>query len=202
MAFMRYFYTSDPTPNIDFPVGMGAPNHRDDVMLVQALMISAVIYANQDTNRSVDISLSGFHVDGLYGPRTQKALGELAARNGYAFTNRSNGRGWIMPLRSQAGLLYDSHDAMQYLAWHAVLSQWYGGEDSPPGSGYSDADRGVPLSSLPGFEMYALDMPPELRHALMRPRKVARYYAQAHRGHASSKGHRHGSKHDGGLIDL
>lgn len=89
---------TSPVVNVDYPVGGSAPNRRDDVMLVQGLLLTwawNLELSDCRPNPVKDIDLNAFRVDGNFGDRT-KALLRL-----YVSRIRASGgsaEGWIMPL--------------------------------------------------------------------------------------------------------
>jgi hypothetical protein len=74
-------------PSVDYPVGMGGTNRRDDVMLVQSLLNGRLsLYQVQKTSnvdyRTAYMFQHGLKVDGKWGVKSQRAWDALRRING------------------------------------------------------------------------------------------------------------------------
>ncbi len=164
--------SSSPTVNIDYPVGAGATNRRDDVMLVQGLLLTWAwerqLFATEHggSNPVKAFDLNAFRVDGHFGDKTRQLLRLYATRR----PGVRLGGSWIDPLHIEviqsAGKPFNYQTGSNVLGDLAQVSLFF----LP---GYVDTARG----KYQPFGLFCLgwDMPPTLAASLARRQSKPHY---------------------------
>ena len=83
--------------NIDYPVGLGAPNKHDDVALVQGLLMTWTwqhILDGPKSDGANTIDINTFKLDGRFGHETHVLLRTFTAEQRVSLKSP----GWVMPL--------------------------------------------------------------------------------------------------------
>jgi hypothetical protein len=71
---------TDTFANIDMPVGVGKPNNRDDVLVVQGLLFIVFTRGSLTTLFGVPKGVTGFRVDGTMNDTTAALINAFKAR--------------------------------------------------------------------------------------------------------------------------
>ncbi len=97
MAFV--LTSTSAVVNVDYPVGGGAPNRPDDVMLVQGLLLSWAWWTELSSagkaNAVRKFDVNSLKIDGHFGPQT-RALLRLFVTNRRA--HGGSAEGWVFPM--------------------------------------------------------------------------------------------------------
>lgn len=111
MAFTLLF-AGLPFPSLDYPVGDGARNVRDDVMLVQVWLGNIAKYSATGAagarevsflKRIADVDIGKFQADGVCGHQTRVML--RAFVHAFAPVRDPGGKAWVLPFEVKPGTL-------------------------------------------------------------------------------------------------
>lgn len=167
-----------PIVNVDYLVGGSAPNRRDDVMLVQGLLLTwawdtelSASERNGTPSTAKDIDLNAFRVDGHFGQATRNLLRAWVADSR---AKGNSAEGWVMPQRLKA---MSSPNGYRFMGALGGLDMAYLADIDTPeikrDQGRVDTARGT-------YQRYGLfclgwHVPPELAASLAHRRMKPQY---------------------------
>ena len=175
---MAFILTStSPCVNVDYPVGGGAPNRSDDVMLVQGLLLSWAWWTELSfkgkANAVRKFDVNSFKIDGHFGPKT-RALLRLFVTHRRAVG--ASAEGWVFPMHIE---IYRSKGKTFKVQTGSVDLSWLTLEVPAihEGHGFVDTARGK--YARYGLYCVGWDMPPRLAASLAHHRSTPHYVPPA-----------------------
>lgn len=190
MAFLLNYYGLK-LAGLDYPVGRGAPNKRDDVMLVQALLTNCFVSSCadgsplrpfykkiQNVNFSKLTKSDWGAPDGLFGHQTATLLNDYVQFRGGGVAQTP--RGWVLPWQVKRGTI--GRDAVKR---DSLMERLY-----KDGSTVAPYDTNFDVwDTLPTIDCYMFKAPALLHMALANVRQEpAKHWKEHHvRMHPAAK---------------
>lgn len=197
MAFYFEPFGGSGVPSLDYPVGHGAPNRRDDVMLVQLLLYNAITSSCYEKSplfhlrHSLDahVDFARWSHDGVFGHNTARALQNFVLLRAQGL--QLEHAGWVLPI--QGGMTMSS--GFRKDQRNAFLALYRDGN----GAFNAVNDSEDVYERLPGIACIGCRPPALLKQALANSRRhVADKWKDLRAGHSRAN---HSSKR-GGLFDI